>query len=74
MTQQQVTHFKYVCRVCKQELLQPVLQEDPAATPHPACCGSVRNMAYKGVHTDGQGQQSATVQIDTGGAAASQAC
>ena len=71
MTQRQVTHFKYVCRVCLQELLQPVLQEDPAATPHPACCGSVRNMAYKGVHTDGHSQHPPALRIDTGGAAAS---
>ncbi|MDQ0655142.1 thymidylate kinase [Pseudomonas cedrina] len=42
------THFKYLCRVCKKEHLQPVLQNEPENTPIPRCCGRDRDMAYKG--------------------------
>lgn len=44
------THFKYTCRVCKAESLQPVLQDAPEKTPVPSCCGSRRNMAFMGHH------------------------
>jgi len=43
------THFKYVCRKCQKELLQPVVQEAPETTPVPSCCGHTKNMAYLGV-------------------------
>lgn len=44
------THFKYICRVCKSDTLQPVLKDAPEKTAMPSCCGSRRNMAYVGVH------------------------
>lgn len=46
------THFRYVCRQCKKERLVPIDRTDPSATPHPACCGRVRNMAYTGAVTE----------------------
>ncbi|MGG2621657.1 hypothetical protein [Pseudomonas aeruginosa] len=46
------THFKYVCRVCQKELLQPIVQHAPEATPAPSCCGHTKNMAYQGVHRE----------------------
>ena len=48
-TKPSVTHFKYVCRVCLEETLQPVVQEAPETTPIPICCGRQRDMAYKGI-------------------------
>lgn len=42
------THFKYVCRVCQKEHLQPVLPDEPEKTPIPRCCGRARDMAYQG--------------------------
>lgn len=45
----QHTHFKYLCRICKQEKLQPILQDAPEKTEIPACCSSSRrDMAFKG--------------------------
>lgn len=47
-----VTHYKYVCRKCQKEHLQPVLQHAPSDTPIPSCCGSSRkDMAFTGVVT-----------------------
>lgn len=61
----QTTHFIYICRVCKTETLQPVLKDSPEKTPMPSCCGSRRNMAYKGGHSElteeGRGMPQATV-------------
>lgn len=48
------THFKYICRQCKQETLQPVVKDEPEKTPVPSCCGSRRNMAFVGVHHEAQ--------------------
>lgn len=49
------THFKYLCRICQKEILQPVLQDSPEKTPEPYCCsGSRRDMAFKGVVTPQQ--------------------
>lgn len=48
------THFKYVCRLCQKQHLQPILQDAPETTPIPHCCGRVRDMAYQGVHTEPQ--------------------
>lgn len=48
------THFKYICRQCKQETLQPVVKVEPEKTPVPSCCGSRRNMAFVGVHHESQ--------------------
>lgn len=49
-----VTHFKYICRLCNQETMQPVLKNKPEATPVPRCCGSRRDMFYIGVHCEAQ--------------------
>jgi hypothetical protein len=46
------THFKYVCRACLREHLQPISVEDPKKTPIPRCCGRDRDMAYKGAIRD----------------------
>lgn len=43
-----VTHLKYVCRLCQKEHLQPVLEDAPDKTPVPQCCGRARDMAYVG--------------------------
>ncbi len=43
------SHYKYVCRKCQKEHLQPVLQDAPAETPIPSCCGSKKDMAFTGV-------------------------
>ncbi len=43
------THFKYLCRICGKETLEPVLRECPGETPVPTCCsGRRRDMAFKG--------------------------
>ncbi|MEW5512006.1 hypothetical protein ABGT16_05235 [Pseudomonas asiatica] len=48
------THFKYLCRICQKEQLQPVLQDAPEKTPIPRCCGRDRDMAFKGGHHEPQ--------------------
>lgn len=48
------THYKYQCRVCQKEHLQPVLAEAPEKTPIPRCCGRDRDMAFKGHHAEAQ--------------------
>jgi len=48
------THFKYQCRLCQKEQLQPVLADAPEKTPIPRCCGRERDMAFKGHHNDAQ--------------------
>lgn len=45
------THYKYVCRKCQKEHLQPVLQHAAADTPTSSCCGSRKDMAFMGVVT-----------------------
>lgn len=48
------THFKYICRQCKQEALQPIVKDEPEKTAVPNCCISHRNMAFVGVHNEAQ--------------------
>lgn len=50
-TKPKSTHFKYMCRICQVQHMQPILQEDPPKTPIPRCCGRDRDMAYQGVTT-----------------------
>lgn len=46
------THYKYQCRICQKEHLQPVLPDAPEKTPIPRCCGGNRDMAFKGHHNE----------------------
>ncbi len=48
------THFKYICRQCKQETLQPIVKDETEKTAVPNCCSSRRNMAFVGVHNEAQ--------------------
>lgn len=45
------THYKYTCRACQKEHLQPVWKNSPELTPIPKCCGRTRHMAFQGVAT-----------------------
>ncbi|WP_143481893.1 MULTISPECIES: hypothetical protein [Pseudomonas] len=43
------SHFRYVCRACKKEILQPVTKDNPEETPIPTCCTHRRrDMAFQG--------------------------
>lgn len=43
------SHFRYVCRTCKKEILQPIDKNEPEKTPIPVCCpGGRKNMAFQG--------------------------
>ncbi|KZN20719.1 hypothetical protein A1D17_04030 [Pseudomonas fluorescens] len=52
------SHYKYICRKCQKEHLQPILQDSPADTPIPSCCGSKRDMAFTSVVTPAGGGMS----------------
>ncbi|EPO5507012.1 hypothetical protein ACUB19_003955 [Pseudomonas aeruginosa] len=51
------SRYKYQCRICQKEHLQPVLADAPEKTPIPRCCGGDRDMAYKGHHNETQDQE-----------------
>lgn len=43
------SHYRYVCRTCRKEILQPVQVEKPEETPIPTCCmHRRRDMAFQG--------------------------